>query len=184
MDLVRLLLLRDAVTEGGYDRAVWFDADTLIFAPDRLTLPDASHAFGQEVWIDDATGKLRARRNVHNAALMTTPGDSAIPFLIDTVQSVIRRADPAHIAPQMVGPKLLSALHSISGFTLWPDCGAFSPPVIRDIATGGGPALDKLRHESDPLPAAANLCQSISDEVGETVLERAIGELLSRKGLG
>lgn len=184
MDLVQLILLREAVADGGFDRAVWFDADTLIFAPDSLALPDAPHAFGLEVWIDETlangmNGKLRPRRNVHNAAIMTTSGDTAVPFLIDTVQSIVRRADPAHIAPQMVGPKLLTALNTISGFTLWPDCGAFSPPVLRDIAAGGGPALDLLKAESDPLPAAANLCQTLAGGVGDGVLERAIERLLS-----
>ena len=183
MDLARLLLLHAAL-EGGYDRAVWFDADTLIFAPTRLDLPGTPQAFGHEVWIeDDARGRLRARRNVHNAALLFARDNSALPFLIDTVKSVIRRADPDRIAPQMVGPKLLGALHSIADFPLWPGCGAFSPPVIRDIAAGGGPALDLLKRESDPLPAAANLCQSLEAETGPKTLAKAVAALLSGNAL-
>jgi len=37
-DLARLLLAKQFL-KNGYDRAIWFDADVLIFAPEFLTIP-------------------------------------------------------------------------------------------------------------------------------------------------
>lgn len=71
MDLVRLILLQEAVTEGDFDRAVWFDADTLIFAPHRLVLPDAPHGFGLEVWIEE-TPSMAATASPMPGAMSTT----------------------------------------------------------------------------------------------------------------
>jgi hypothetical protein len=181
MDYARLVLMRDALEEG-YERAIWFDADTLVFAPDRLTLDDhARHLFGIERWIepDPRTRRLRVRTNVHNAALMFTRGDPVLPFLLHATESVVRRADPGRIAPQMVGPKLASALHNIAGFTLWPAAGAFSPPLLRDIAVGSGAALDLLKSRGQE-PAAANLCLSLASETGRKTIEKAVSRLLER----
>lgn len=183
-DHTRLVLLQEAL-EAGYDRAAWLDADTLVFAPERFR-PDetAGHQFGVETWVepDPKTGRLRARRNVHNAALAFAAGDPVLPFLRHVTESVIRRADPAKIAPQMVGPKLAGALHSIADFTLWPEAGAFSPAVLQDIAAGGGPALDLLRTADGPDPAAANLCLSLRAETRD-VLDAACERLLQTGGL-
>ena len=40
------------------------------------------------------------------------------------LQDCIERADAAHIAPQMVGPKLLKALNNLAQFTLVPEAAA------------------------------------------------------------
>jgi len=186
MDLVRLLLLRDGLEAQGYDRVVWLDADCLILAPERLSLDIAGrHAFGREVWIERAQshGRLRAHRSVHNAVMVFRHGDPVLPFLIHCTESVIRRVAPGRIAPQMVGPKLLSGLHAFAGFELLPAVGAFSPPVLAEIAVGGGPALERLRRESDPPPAAANLCLSLADSVGHAAVAVACRGLLAARGL-
>lgn len=184
-DYVRLVLMQDALA-AGYDRAIWFDADTLVYAPGRLTVEDSrSHLFGVECWVAPARGdgRLEVRRKVHNAALMFSLGDPVLPFLLHATESVIRRADPGRIAPQMVGPKLVTALHSIAEFSLWPEAGAFSPEILRDIAAGGGPALSLLKRESDVPPAAANLCHSLLDETGEEIVDAAARRLLEQGDL-
>ncbi|MEQ8441895.1 MAG: hypothetical protein RIM33_00535 [Alphaproteobacteria bacterium] len=189
-DLARLYLLRDAL-ENGHDTAVWLDADTLVFAPDAFDLGpiDATAAFGREIWVDiDAKGKMKAWRNTHNAACLFRKGDTTLPFLIDTTERIIARADPDRIAPQMVGPKLLSALDTIAGFSKLDAVHAFSPPVIADIDRGGGPALDRLKSEIAkhrlPTPVAANLCASlISVEKDVMRVERIIERLLSMRAL-
>lgn len=186
-DLARLLLLHIALNEGGYRQAVWLDADTLVFDPDALSLDlgDETCAFGREIWIaPDKKGKLKAWRNVHNAICVFRKGDPVLPFLIATVERIITRADPEKIAPQMVGPKLLSALDGLYDFALMDRVGAFSPHVIADLAVDGGAALDKLRRETRrlglPAPAAANLCASLaaSDEDDPRV-EKAMARLLA-----
>lgn len=181
-DYARLKLLQVALDDEGYDQAMWFDADVLVL--DRQMTLDYSQscAFGQEAWIQEEAGGLRVRRNVHNAVCAFRRGCVVLPFLIATVASIIRRADPGHIAPQMVGPKLLSALHSLYGFDLLPQAGALSPAVTTDLARGGGPALALLKQQSAVPLQAVNLCASlIDDETADRVLEHA--GLLGFRGL-
>jgi len=181
MDLARLLLLREGLEVQGYERVVWLDADCLIFAPERLSVDiTGSHAFGREVWVERARqgGHLKVHRSVHNAAMVFRRGDPVLPFLMHCTESIIQRIDPARIAPQIVGPKLLSGLHAMAGFELLAAVGAFSPPVLADIAAGGGAALERLQQDSDPPPAAANLCLSLAGSVGHATVAAACQRLL------
>lgn len=170
-DLARLLLIQRAL-EKEYEEAIWLDADVLVFDPTLSLEIKGSCAFGLEIWVQEHEGRYAARRNVHNAACVFRRGCVVLPFLIQTVQSIIRRVHPDHIAPQIVGPKLLTALHSICAFELLPEVGALSPDVCRDIAVGGGPALDLLRRKSETKPKAVNLCASLADaELAHSVIE-------------
>ncbi|MDJ0894723.1 MAG: hypothetical protein QNJ92_06240 [Alphaproteobacteria bacterium] len=180
MDLVRLLLARDLL--GEFERVVWLDADVLVFRPDALVLPaDVSFAFGREVWVQpDADGRLKTFRNVHNAVCVFSLGNPMLEFYIHAATEILRRLDRGG-APQLIGPKLLTALHSLVGFPLIDAVGAFSPTVLRAIAVGGGPALDLLLRET-PVPlAAANLCASLEPESGPA-LPAAIEWLLHDAG--
>ncbi|MGP1667796.1 MAG: hypothetical protein ACTS5I_18240, partial [Rhodanobacter sp.] len=179
-DYGRLILIRDAL-KAGYDEVVWFDADLVIFDPALQLVFEGTCAFGQEVWIQSpADGRLEARRNVHNAVCVFRQGCPVLPFLIHTVESLIRRVDPDRIAPQMVGPRLLSALHSLAHFPLLPQIGALSPALISDLVTGQGPALDLLRRESRVPLQAANISASVN---GGELAKAAVAALL-RRGLG
>ncbi len=177
MDLVRLLLARDLL--GDFARVVWLDADVLIFRPDALLLPDdVSFAFGREVWVQpDAQGRLKTFRNVHNAICLFTVGNPMLDFYIHAATEILRRLDGGG-TPQLIGPKLLTALHNIVGFPLIDAVGGFSPAVLRAVADGGGPALDLLLRETPAPLAAANLCASLAADSG-TALPRAVERLLS-----
>jgi len=183
-DLARLIEAR-RLLDAGWRRVVWLDADTLVFAPEGLRLDGLGPAgFGVEHWVQaDARGRWRVRRNVHNAFCVFEAGNSALDFLIDTVLSIVRRHDGPP-APQLVGPKLLGALQPLAGFPVSEAVGAFSPPVIADIAAGGGPALDALRRAPLHPPAAANLAASLIGRetdgatLTDTLLERAVDRLL------
>ncbi|MBT5414912.1 MAG: hypothetical protein HOK81_09960, partial [Rhodospirillaceae bacterium] len=126
-------------------------------------------------------GRLRVFRNVHNAFCLFGVGNPVLDFLIEAATRIALRLDgPA--SPQLLGPKLLTALHNIVGFPLIETAGAASPLVLRDLAAGGGPALDKLRAEP-PAPAVLNLCASLvgreSDGVAvdEALIETAMAAL-------
>jgi hypothetical protein len=85
-----------------------------------------------------------------------------LPFLLHTVESLIRRVDADRISPQMVGPRLLNALHPLADFALLPQVGALSPAVVEDLVAGQGPALDLLRKESRVPLQAANVSASVN----------------------
>lgn len=160
-DLARLIWMRDLLVDGA-GRVVWFDADTLVFDPANLALPEgADHAFGREVWVQrNLKGGLRVYRNTHNADCLFAAGNAVLDFLIQASEGIVTRAE-GPLAPHLIGPKLLTALGNIVGFPLIDGAGAFSPLVLRDIVAGGGPALTLLRQKPPAPPAAANLCASM-----------------------
>jgi hypothetical protein len=178
-DYGRLILMRDAL-QAGYDEVIWFDADLVIFDQSLTLAFEGTCAFGQEVWVQQPGMRLEARRNVHNAVCVFRPGCPILPFLIHTVESLIRRVDADRISPQMVGPRLLNALHPLADFPLLPQVGALSPEVLADLIAGQGPALDLLRKESRVPLQAANVSASVN---GGEAAKAAVAALL-RRGLG
>ncbi|MCP5371490.1 MAG: hypothetical protein H6907_07105 [Hyphomicrobiales bacterium] len=165
-DLGRLLLARRYLARGA-QRVIWMDADVLVFDPAGLDIRVGwEFAFGREVWVQrDPGGRLRAYRNVHNAVAVFCAGNSFLDFYIHACQAVVGRLETGG-PPQIVGTKLLTALHNMIGFTLVDDVAMFSPAVLRDLAAGGGEALDRLRRESPAPPRAANLCGSLAGTAG------------------
>src|SRR5690606_32346185 len=161
-DYGRLVLIQEALREG-FNEVMWFDADVLVFDTTLRVRFEGTCAFGQEVWVQASNDGFTAHRNVHNAFMAFRQNCVVLPFLMQTMESLIRRVDPAHIAPQLVGPKLLTALHSLCDFQLVPEVGALSPAVVNDIVVGKGQALDTLRRKSEIKPKAVNLCASLID---------------------
>ena len=183
-DLGRLIWIAELLAEREYDRIVWLDADTLVFAPDGLRI-DLSETcvFGGESWLQqDKKGHLKVYRNVHNAMMAFKAECPVLPFLIRTVKRLISEVDPQYIAPQMVGPKLLSSLHSLARFDVDERFGAISPLLARMIIDGEIPGHKigrKSGEERRPM-RAANLCLSLSEEIPHAqlvpmLLERAEG---------
>jgi hypothetical protein len=188
-DLGRLQWAQRLLQEG-YDWVLWFDADTLIFAPNSFSPALGEDCvFGQEHWVQPKrSGRhgWQVRRNIHNAFAAFPKDCVVLPFLIDLILRMMIRVDPSHIAPQMMGPKLLSSLHSLANFEHLPQIGALSPHVLMDIA-GDQPSSGALsalcQHQTKPLEAA-NLCASLFDELGdnpqlaEKRMERVLNRLL------
>lgn len=164
-DLARLILLEQHLSQHG-GRAIWLDADVLSVDAQWRPSFDADSLFGEECWVQaDAKRGWRAYISPHNAYLSFTADSVVLPFLRHVTQSIIERADPAHIAPQMVGPKLLKHLHSLADFTLSPEIGALSPALLEELMStpNGAVACYRAQHRS-PLKMI-NLCHSL---VGKT----------------
>jgi hypothetical protein len=89
--------------------------------------------------------------------------------------------------PQLIGPKLLTALDNMIQLDATWAVGMASPLVVRDLAAGGGPALACLRAFAPAPPAALNLCASLAGGAADGValsdpeMTRAVGTL-SRMG--
>lgn len=180
-DLGRLLVARE-ILEEGIDQVIWLDADTLVFEPQalRLEIPRKSpgYAFGREVWIQkNASGRLKAYRNVHNAVCLFQRDNPFLDFYIHACLLIMERVDGG-VPPQIIGPKFLSAQYNILGFPLFDSVGAFSPVVLQDILNDGRAALDLLVEASPFIPLAANLCASLSqsDEEMRLVCERLLAQ--------
>lgn len=166
-DLGRLQQAKGYLQQG-YDRTIWLDADLLIFNPDDLVIDIVEdYAFGREVWAQlDKTGKLKIYRNVHNAVSVFCKDNSFLDFYIHAAERIVSQMEPGAgggLAPQVVGPKLLTSLYNTLNFSLVETVGMFSPLVLGDVLSGGGDALDKtLAGHTRPL-TAANLCSSLAN---------------------
>ena len=187
-DLGRLLLIRRAIS-GAYSKAIWVDADVLVFDPALLSIPsDIGHAFCREIWVQNdpnKKGSFRVYRNVHNAVCLFERGDSFLNFYIYACERIVT-ASRGLVPNQIVGTKFLTALHNIVAFPLINSIGMLSPVVLRDVALGGGAAMDCLIQElPDPL-AAVNLCMSLAggisggEELSDQRMELICDHLMSQ----
>ena len=77
---------------------------------------------------------------------------------------MIARVDPEHIAPQMVGPRLLEALHNLAHFDLESEAGAMSPLLLKAIRQSDTEVIEFFLERSSQLPKCLNLCTSLIDE--------------------
>lgn len=178
-DLARLLWIRDELQQGEFDLVAWLDADVLVMSPRALRLRALSSCvFGQEHWVQMDDRKLRVRKNVHNAYCAFRPGCPILPFLIEAVQRMVRRVDAQFMAPQFVGPKLLTHLHNTVGFELDSRFGALSPELIEGLLAGDD-ALYQAMLERMPGPLmAANLCASLQAQTPESAMTRLVERLI------
>ncbi|WP_050759451.1 hypothetical protein [Luminiphilus syltensis] len=174
-DLARLLHIQRLLESGVY-RVIWADADTLVLNP-RWQIEDRFHtAFGQEHWLQHNTaGRWAIHRQPHNAFCLFRSDSPVLDFLIYAATSIVRRADADHLAPQMIGPKLLKALHNLVDFDLLPEAGAISPDLLMACHTSDTSALAVYRKYYDGPLYLANLCQSLAGD-SETLgaLETAV----------
>ena len=179
-DLGRLEMAR-RLLERGYRRTIWLDADVLVFDGERFDIAiNEGYAFGREIWIQhDARGRLKTFRNVHNAVSVFVAGNSLLDFYIHACHTIVGRSE-GPMVPQLVGTKFLTALGNIMGFPLIDDVAMLSPLVLRDIACGGGAALDLLRRTMTGPARAANLCASLA--VDEALLAEVCERLIATRG--
>jgi hypothetical protein len=171
-DLARLHWLR-TVLEEGYDRAIWVDADVLIFRD--FTPPAAGDHLGRECWIQLQGRRLRTYRKVHNAWLQFAAGSAFLPFYIDRAEALLQLAD-APVVPQFIGPKLLTAWHNIVPFSVEERVGMLSPRCLDELLTDvhePAPALARLVSAHRTALCAVNLCASLEGRCTDGVLHDA-----------
>lgn len=181
-DLARLVLLKQALGEG-FERVVWLDADTLVLDSAAFTLPAELFAVGREHWVQSSQRGLRCYRKVHNAFLMFTADNPFLAFYRYSAEAIVRAHTGAHMVPQLVGPKLLTAWHNISPLPVCEAVDVFSPEVIRDLNAGGGAALDLWSRQRETDAAAVNLAASsvARGEVSDTEMEALIAHFRRRR---
>ena len=179
-DLARLRWIEaELAARGGL--VVWIDADTLVVDPDWC-VPDSEHTiFGEECWVQPtAEGAWRAYQSPHNAFMGFTAASPVLRFLAYLSESIIERADAAHIAPQMVGPKLLKALNNLAQFTLVPEAGAVNPELLAEWVGEAGPAPDCYEQTARAPLALVNLCSSLTHSEED---EERVEQFLARYGV-
>lgn len=164
-DLARLELMQQHLDQEG-GQALWIDADSLVLDPHWSPALDSPASFGQEFWVqcDPDSSGWRHYRTPHNAFMSFSEGSPILPFLRYTVKNLLERVNSQKLPPQLAGPKLLKALHSLCPFTLYEQAGALSPALATELAAKPGAAVKYYRENGGPPLSVVNLCQSLVDD--------------------
>ena len=131
-----------------YDRVIWLDSDVFIFNPTAFQVTQSPYLMGRECWVQPHKKGLKfgwkIYRSLCNAFLMFERNNPILDYYIHACEQTIRAVDPKWIAPQMIGPKFLTALNSVSPLQYTDQVGSASPHLIRDLAhlTSDSSSLD------------------------------------------
>ncbi len=175
-DLARLLQARRLLST--HERVVWVDADVLVFDPERFAVEaPEGYAFCREAWISVAPGgRVLCAHRVNNAVAVFARGNPFLDFYIHACEGVVRRAAGA-VGKLDVGTQLLTHLQQAMPLPLLGSVALLSPPVLRDLAEGGGPLVRLYRDRFGGPARAVNLCASLrGQEVGGVRLDDALFE--------
>jgi len=183
-DIARLLQVRRALN-AGYQRAIWVDADVIVFNPALVTLDGlGATAFCREVWLHPIASKqYRYDIRVNNAVCMFDRDSSLLDFYIGCCFDIVRHRGVG-LGHLDLSVEFLTPLHRLAGWPVFRSVGLFGPLVLRDIVSGGGSwssAYSKIH--AHPL-GAANLCASLIGkrihgiDVDEELFERSVDTLL------
>ncbi len=167
-DLARLVAARGMLDEG-FERAIWVDADLLVFAPEAFQVDTGENfAFNTELWVSREQGKFIGWRRVNNAVCTFDRGNAFLDFYIDACQRIVRQsAEP--LSRLSVGTHFLSGLHKLTPLPLIGSVGTFNPILMELLVRGDLEPLRAYRkHFGRPI-GAANLCGSFRGQVVQGV---------------
>jgi hypothetical protein len=162
-DLARLGILREKLA-AGYGRALWVDADVVIFRPGEFRIPNACGALlCHEIWTRmDAQGQVHHERCINNAVMVFDQGHPLLDFLHYAAMELFAHLEPAKIRTTTIGTDFLTRLGRLYPMRLMTDVACLSPLLIHALSTGQQPGLLQEHAERFGTPFhAANLCRSL-----------------------
>ena len=188
-DVARMHLIRERLAHG-WQRVIWIDADVLVFAPERFAIDAAApYSLCHELWLRvNASGQIETQEKVNNAVMVLTRDQPMLDFWIFAVEEILRTHTPEEIGPLTASTQFFTELAHIMPIRVLHNVGLLSPPVVRDIAIGGGAIAREWARRFGHPTAAANLCASLQDRsaggatVGADELLRAAEVLLRTRG--
>jgi hypothetical protein len=156
-NLSRLILVQQAHA-AGYDRAIWLDADILIFAPEQFRIElTQRYAFARETWIGrHRFGDWFAQAGVNNSVFVCMVDEPDLAFLISAIRHIaLNRPIQSNY---QVGGDVIKGLRASLDFQVLDNVGMFSNHVVAAIARGEDAVLHaQARFHATPIQAA-NLC--------------------------
>jgi hypothetical protein len=184
-DLARLVLLRQCL-EQGFDRAIWVDADIVVFRPFLLKVdPDLSYGYSREIWIEkECSVGLIAAQKINNSACLFRNDGSSLAHLdeyIGACKSIVARSTKLWDHTE-VGTKFLTSRDREQPLPILRGFGLFSPTILQALLDSDAEVLREFfKLQGDPL-CAANLCNflrakrkdgpGIPDETYSIVLDK------------
>jgi hypothetical protein len=161
-DLARLGLLKEQLAKG-YDRAIWIDADVLVFRPEQFRIPkDKGAMLCHEVWTHiDSQDVVQHQTRVNNAVMVFERGHPLLDFLHHAALELFSHIAPERMHPWTIGTEFFTNLSRLYPVYLLTQVACLSPLLIDALCTGKQPELlhDHAKHFGHPFHAA-NLCRS------------------------
>lgn len=193
-DLGRLSVLREKLASG-FERAVWVDADVVIFRPEEFRIPSSCGALlCHEIWTRrDAQGQLHHERRINNAVMVFDRGHPLLDFLHHAALELFAHLGPAKIRTTTIGTDFLTRLGRLYPMRLMTDVACLSPLLVHALSTGQQPSLlqEHAKHFGVPFHAA-NLCRSLLEsesssssqhaELSATQLTKVVETLVATHG--
>ena len=191
-NLARLVAARNVLREG-YDRAVWIDADVLVFDPAAFRL-DAPEGFALvlETWIRSHAGGHEPLRQVNNCVAVFDAGNPFLDYAIWAHETLVRHR-PQDVVPHGTSTRLFTAISAATPLPLLTNVGILTPAMALELAgPGDGPALEAFARLHGHPVQAVNLCGSLVDDPVDGVfegtqlvrshLDAAVDRLLATRG--
>ena len=169
VDLARLIFAKQFLAQE-YERAIWIDADMLVFEPDKFIINiEQDFQFCHEIWLfNDSTGAYQISHRVNNSFMVFCRDNIHLDFFIDACLR-IGRQNPK-IGKLDMGTNFLSNLRKILPFPLIENIGILSPPLMREIVLEQPSGLiEYAKNISAPL-ACVNLCASLKGQMTQGVV--------------
>ena len=160
-NLARLIVARNAL-DAGHERAIWIDADVVVFAPDAFDVaPELGFALSRETWVERRGFDLVAEFKVNNAVCAFDRGNPFLDYAIFAHEALVRDR-PERVFRFGTSTALLTRLHMASPLPLLHDLAVLTPAMLHELANiGDGPALRELARRHDAPMHAANLGWSL-----------------------
>lgn len=187
-NLCRLELIKRALADG-YERAIWMDADVLVFAPDRLDFELSQRiAFPRETWLYPVEGGWGVLQTMNNCVVACPRHDPDLEFIIQATRHRARHHPIEH--NQQLGVQVIRGLHQFLQFPLLPNVGMFSNCVVMALALNKETLLAHQATQHGTPVYAANL--SVSDDylpvvpeaqkhLAMDILERTAGDIINAR---
>ncbi len=163
-DICRLEWLRNRL-DNGYERAIWVDADVLVFAPELLDVTTRNgYAFARELFLHVGIGgRITQIEGVNNSLMVFERNQAMLDMYYDACLGRLRHIPPGPVPRTALGPALLTSMAHESPLDTMNGVGQFSVSIMRQIAAGGG-YLTSMCEQLPPGPlGAANLCHFLRD---------------------
>ncbi len=186
-DYARLVAAKQLLEEG-WERAIWLDADALVFDPDHFEI-EVTHgyAFCREVWLDRVfLGSPQFRLTVNNSVSVFCRDQTIIDFYLELARKILAGTQP--ITTLSIGTDVLLNLRRTAPFPLLTSVGIFGSEMAERYLSRDERFLRQyLAYQTSPI-RAVNLClshQVPTTKTGNTsanLHEPVIDRLLSDQG--
>jgi len=184
-NLARLRYAREVLAAGA-DRAVWVDADVLVYDPGALVL-DAPEGFAlcREAWLSPSGA---CTRGVNQAVVVADRGHPLLDYLVWAHETLVRDR-PDQVKRFGTATALLAGIHAATPLPVVTGIGMLTPAMLREIGAGrmGPVTREYVRAHGYPMQAVNLTLSMIGVAFGDAVAneddyEAAIEVLVTTRG--